>query len=385
MPIPKDLFLLDPGVVFLNHGSFGATPRPVFEAYQDWQRRLECQPVQFLATDLPALLLDARASLGAYLNAPAGDLVFITNATYGVNTIARSLRLDPGDEILTSDHEYGACDRTWEYLCARSGAHYVRQSIPLPVCDSQEIEEALWQGVSARTRLIFLSHITSPTALTLPVEAICRRARASGILTFVDGAHAPGQIPVDLQAIGADFYTGNCHKWMMTPKGAAFLYARPEAQPLVEPLVVSWGWKPEPSFTTGSPFVDVLQWLGTHDPSAALAVPAALRFMEAHDWPSVSLECQALLDDALGRIGALTGLKRLYPPGAGFYRQMACASLPHQEDLPGFKSRLYKQYQIEVPCIEWNGMHLLRISVQGYNTREDIDRLLQALEKMIGE
>lgn len=203
MPVPKDLFLLDPALVFLNHGSFGATPRPVFEAYQDWQRRLERQPVQFLARELPILLLDARTRLGAYLNAPAQDLAFITNATYGVNAVIRSLNLEPGGEILTSDHEYGACDRTLDYVASRSGAQIVRQPIPLPVSDVQEIEAALWQGVSARTRLIFLSHITSPTALTMPVEDICRRARAAGILTFVDGAHAPGQIPVDLQAIGA--------------------------------------------------------------------------------------------------------------------------------------------------------------------------------------
>ena len=383
MPVLKELFVLDPEVVFLNHGSFGATPRPVIEAYQDWQCRLERQPVQFLARELPALLLEARSRLGAYLNAPAQDLVMITNATYGVNALARSLKLKPGDEVLTSDHEYGACDRTWEYLCDRSGARYIRQPIHLPVSDPQAIEESIWKGVTPHTRLIFLSHITSSTALTLPVESICRRARNAGILTFVDGAHAPGQIPVDLQAIGADFYTGNCHKWMLAPKGSAFLYARPEVQSLVEPLVVSWGWKPEADFTTGSPFVDILQWLGTRDPSAALAVPAALRFMKDYDWPSVSLECQALLESALERMQVLTGMAYLYPPRQGFYRQMACASLPHQEYLIGFKTRLYEHYRIEIPCIEWNGLHLLRISVQGYNTPDELDSLIEALREIL--
>jgi isopenicillin-N epimerase len=379
----QDLFLLDPDVAFLNHGSFGATPRPVFEAYQDWQRRLERQPVQFLAGELPALLLDARGKLGAYLNAPADDLAFITNATYGVNTIGRSLHLEPGDEILTSDHEYGACDRTWEFLCARSGARVVRQHISLPVQDPERIVDELWQGVTPRTRMIFTSHITSPTALTLPVREICRRARRAGFLSFIDGAHAPGQIPLDLAAIGADFYTGNCHKWMMAPKGSAFLYARPEVQSLVEPLVVSWGWKPEPSFTTGSPFVDVLQWLGTRDPSAALAVPAAIRFMKEHDWPAVSLECHALLREAMRSIAAHTGLEQFYPAGAGLFYQMGAVPLPPIPDPSAFKKRLYEEYRIEIPCFEWNGRPLLRISVQGYNTPDDLDRLIEALEVML--
>jgi isopenicillin-N epimerase len=382
MPVLKDLFLLDPGVVYLNHGSFGATARPVFETYQEWQRRLERQPVQFLVDELPAELEKARTKLGAYLNASAQDLVFITNATYGVNVIARSLHLEPGDEVLATDHEYGACDRMWDFVCEKSGARYIRQHIPLPVMDPDEILEAVWQGVTGRTRLVFLSHITSSTALTLPVEAIVRRARQAGVLTLIDGAHAPGQLPLDLNALGADFYTGNCHKWMLAPKGSAFLYARPEAQPLVEPLVVSWGWKPEASFTTGSAFVDAHQWLGTRDPSAALSVPAAIQFMEDHDWPSVREACHALLEIAMQRIGEFTRLAPVYPPGKGFYHQMGVVPLPPQEDLQGFKRRLYAEHRIEVPCLEWQGRQLMRISIQGYNTLEDIERLVEGVKRV---
>ena len=233
----KRHFLLDPTVTFLNHGSFGATPKPVFAAYQDWQRRLERQPVLFLGREIDGLLRQSRQALGEYLDAAADDLVYIPNATHGVNIVARSLALQPGDEILTTDHEYGACDYTWEFVCKKTGATYIHQPIPLPVQSEDEIIEQFWQGVTLRTKVIYLSHITSPTALRLPVEQICQRARQAGIWTLVDGAHAPGQIPLDLKAVGADFYTGNCHKWLLSPKGAAFLYARREAQPLIEPLI----------------------------------------------------------------------------------------------------------------------------------------------------
>ncbi len=379
----KDLFLLDPEVVFLNHGSFGATPRPVFEVYQDWQRRLEQQPVHFIITELPGLLKHARQILGEVLHAPAGDLVFIPNATFGVNVVARSLALGPGDEILASDHEYGACENAWELICRKTGATYVRQPVPLPVESGEQIVEQFWQGVSPRTRLIFLSHITSSTALRLPVEAICQRARAAGILTLLDGAHAPGQIPLDMQAIGADFYAGNLHKWAMAPKGSAFLYTRPERQGLIEPLIVSWGWGANAIYNSGSAYIDALEWWGTRDCSAYLAVPAALQFQADHDWASVRQKCHELVRQALHRICDLTGLAPLYPDDAGLYHQLAIAPLPPVADLPGFKERLYQQYRIEIPCFEWAGRQLIRVSVQGYNTQADIDALLAALPALL--
>src|SRR5215207_5918163 len=195
----KEHFLLDPQVVFLNHGSYGATPKPVFEAYQNWQRHLEHQPVLFLGRELPHLLRVSRTALGKYLSIDADDLVYIPNATHGVNIVAHSLQLKPGDEILTTNHEYGACDYTWEFVCAKTGASYIHQPISLPVTAPEIIVEEFWQRVTERTRVIYLSHITSATALRLPVEEICRRARDAGILTVIDAAHAPGQIPVDLK------------------------------------------------------------------------------------------------------------------------------------------------------------------------------------------
>lgn len=382
-PELKSLFLLDPEVIFLNHGSFGATPRPVFKIYQEWQRRLEQQPVQFLGREFADKLLTARDCLGTYFNSRAADLVFIPNATYGVNVIARSLQLQPGDEILTTDHEYGACDKVWTYICQQRDARYIRQPINVPFESETLVAEQLLNAITPRTRLIFLSHITSPTALRFPVEIICQVARQAGILSLIDGAHAPGQIPLDLPAIGADFYTGNCHKWMMSPKGAAFLYAHPEVQNLVKPLVISWGWEADAQFSTGSVFIDHHQWTGTHDPAAALSVPAAINFQTTYHWDEVRAQCHALLESAVTRISELTGLAPLAVSGHRFYTQMASLPLPPLDDVHTFQSRLYKDYKIEIPCLEWNGQPLLRISLQGYNQPTDIDRLVEALTTML--
>jgi isopenicillin-N epimerase len=377
----KHLFLLDPAVIFLNHGSFGATPRPVFRAYRAWQRRLERQPVLFLGRRLHTLLAEARRELGAYLGADAADLVFVPNATFGVNVVARSLQLGPGDEVLASDHEYGACDKTWEFLCRKTGATYRHQPIPLPIGSPAEILDHLWRGVTPRTRVIFLSHITSPTALTMPVAAVCARARQAGILTLIDGAHAPGQIPLNLATIGADFYVGNLHKWALSPKGAAFLYARSDRHALVEPLVVSWGWQPDQS-AAGNSFVDLLEWWGTHDPAAPLSVPAAIRFQQEHDWPRVRITCHELLREAQRQLEDLVGMPAGRPDSSEWYAQMAAFPLPRC-DAPALQRRLYDEYRVEVPIVEWNGRQLIRVSVQGYNTQEDLEALIGALRAVL--
>jgi isopenicillin-N epimerase len=382
-PTLQNAYLLDPAIHFLNHGSFGATPRPVFDAYQNWQRRLEHQPVQFLGVELGSLLAESRQALADYLHTSADNLVYIPNATYGVNVIARSLPLEPDDEVLTTNHEYGACNNAWQFLSRKQGFRYIQQPIAMPITSAETIVEQLWQGVTPRTKLIYLSHITSATALRLPVEAICARARAAGILTLVDGAHAPGQIVLHLPEIGADFYTGNCHKWLSAPKGAAFLYARPEVQHLVEPLIVSWGWGENRTLSFGSDFLDYLQWTGTYDPAAALSVPAAIQFQQIHNWTAVQNRCHTLLQQTLDRIHALTDLPPMYPPNAGFYRQMAIFALPPIADLPAYKQQLYTNYRIEIPVIAWENWQFLRISVQAYNTQSDMDALVTALQETL--
>jgi isopenicillin-N epimerase len=375
----KQYFLLDPEITFLNHGSFGACPRPVFEVYQEWQRRLERQPVLFLGREIDQLDQQARQALGEYLGANADDLVFVPNATHGVNILARSLNLRPGDEILSTDHEYGACDRAWDFMSKKTGMRVIRQTIPLPVASPEAFVETFWQGVTPSTKLIYLSHITSPTAQKFPVEAVCARARQEGILTLIDGAHAPGQLDLKLEAIGADFYTGNCHKWMLAPKGAGFLYARREVQEMIEPLVVGWGYNPEQAPQHATRFVDHFQWTGTHDPAAALSVPAAIQFMHDHRWHQVRQNCDRLLCDTLSRISGLFDLPEAYCSPAFRPPQMGVARLPANTEIEQLKLRLYEKHQIEVPLIEWNGEKFVRISVQGYNDEADLVRLEKAL------
>ena len=350
----REHFLLDPDVVFLNHGSFGACPRPVFEAYQAWQRELEREPVQFIARRLDDLLAHARAELAAFVGTGADDLTFVPNATTGVNMAARALDLKPGDEILATDLEYGACNFAWERLCAQTGAQYVRA----PVGE-------LFEHRTERTRAVFLSHITSETALLLPLEEIVEQAQLHGLATVVDGAHAVAQVDLDLAALGVDFYAGNCHKWLCAPKGSGFLYVRPEWQKAVDGPIVSWGYA-EPAT-----FVSRTERQGTLDPAAYLAVPEAIAFARAHD---VRERCVALARQARNELCALLGTEPIAPDAQVL--QMASVRLP--EPQPSLTQRLFDDHRIEIPTTG-DGDDLLRISIAPYTEREDVERLLDAL------
>lgn len=385
----RDFFLLDPDITYLNHGSFGACPEPVFAEYQRWQRELERQPVEFLGRRSDGLLDGAREKLSGYLNVRPDDLVFVPNATSGLNVVARSLPLASGDEVLSTDQEYGALDRTWQHVCGKSGASYVHRSIGFPVTDPNDVVEAIWSGVTPRTKVLFLSHVTSGTALTLPVGELCRRAREAGILSIVDGAHAPGQIPLDLDGLGADVYAGNCHKWLCAPKGSAFLYVRPEQQAWVESLIVSWGWvegnewhRPEGGFVARN------QWQGTRDIAAFLAVPAAIEFQADHDWPTVRDRCHDLAVEAQARMTELTGLEAISTeselPSWSWYAQMVAMPVPPL-DRRALHRRLYDEHRIEVPVSGSNERPFVRVSFQGYNTRQDLDALFEALRGLLPE
>ena len=373
----RPLFMLEPGVIFLNHGSFGATPKPVFEVYQDWQRRLEAQPVRFLGRELHSYLAEARAVLGDYLNVSSSDLSFVTNATYGVNIVARSLQLGPDDEVLTSDQEYGACDNIWTYLSQVQGFSYRHATVPL-AATPRVMTEAFWSAVTPKTKVIYLSHITSPTAQIFPVAEICVRARKAGILTVIDGAHVPGQLALDLQTLAADIYTGNLHKWLCAPKGAGFLYVHPNAQPLIKPLIVSWGLTRGKAESLGSSFLDNLGWVGTEDVSRYLAVPAAIDFQRQHHWPTVRRECHALLASTLARLADVTALTPAYADESG-YAQLAVSPLPIGTNPALLQARLYNDYHIEIPLTEHLGQPYLRVSVQGYNTQAELDVLVDAI------
>lgn len=377
----KEHFLLDPDVIFLNHGSFGATPRPVFESYQRWQWELEKQPVEFLGRRSDELLNHARSILADYLGTKRDNLVFITNTTTGVNILARGIKLEPGDEVLASDHEYGAMDRTWKYLSQASGFSYFNHKFSVPILNADQWMEEFWSGVTSRTRVIFLSHITSPTAIILPVAEICKRARQAGILTIIDGAHAPGQIDLTLEDLGADFYIGNLHKWLCAPKGSAFLYARPEVQHLAQPLIISWGW--ESDQPSQSLFIDWHQWTGTRDIAAFLSVPDAIKFQMDHNWPVVRDRCHQLASELRNRITNLTGLEPLYSDSNDWYRQMGTVPLPQSVDIIEGKKFLYEHYRIEIPIIQWKDQKLIRFSLQGYNTMDDVLALETAIKNLI--
>ena len=375
----KKHFLLDPSVTFLNHGSFGATPKPVFNEYQHWQLELERQPVEFMGRRFTGLMAESRAVLGEYLGTHADNLVYTQNVTISINIVARSLELGVGDEVLTSDHEYGAMDRTWRFLAKERGFTYVNQPVSLVSRDA--FIDSFWSAVTPRTRVIFLSHITSPTALIFPVDEIIKRARSAGIITVIDGAHVPGQLPLDLDALGADFYGGNLHKWLCAPKGAGFLYARPEMQHLLKPLVVSWGYESE---TPGpSAFVDQHEWWGTRDIAAFLSVPTAIKFQKKNHWDKVRIACHILAKDAQQQICELTGLAPLHAQSDDWFAQLTAAPLPVDTDLAALKARLYDEYRIEVPLIAWNNMKLIRVSIQGYNSKRDVARLIKALTVLL--
>ena len=381
----KRHFLLDPSVTFLNHGSFGATPKPVYREYQRWQRELEKQPVEFLGRRATGLMAEARAALGNYLGTHADNLVYTQNVTVSLNIVARSLELGAGDEVLSTNHEYGAMDRTWRFLSKERGFTYINQNIsltpdPSPERRGETFVESFWRGVTPRTRVIFLSHITSPTAIIFPVKEIIERARRANILTVIDGAHVAGQLSLQLDSLGADFYGGNLHKWLCAPKGAGFLYARPEVQHLLKPLVVSWGYESETP--SGSNFVDYNEWWGTRDLAAFLSVPAAIEFQEKHNWEAVRAECHQIACYSQEQICNLTGMSPLHPAD-DWFRQMTTAPLPVDTDIIALKEQLYDRHKIEVPLVAWNGNKLIRISVQGYNTRKDIVVLLNALKALL--
>lgn len=381
-------FLIDPEVIFLNHGSFGATPKPVFDEYQRWQRELEWQPVEFLSRRSDDLLDDARSQMATYLGCRRDELVFVPNATTGINVVARSLPVEPGDEVLGTDLEYGACERAWEWNLEQRGARYLRARVPLPVGSPDDVVEAIFAAVTPRTRAIYLSHITSGTALRLPIEAVAARAREQGILTVIDGAHAIGQIPVDLDASGVDLYSGNSHKWLCAPKGSGILYARPEHHVWLQSPIVSWGWIQESDrFLGDRQFVSRNQFQGTRDIAAFLATPSAIAYQMERDWDTVRDRCQDLVVEARDRIAALSGLPQIAPaPAPGDYawfRQMAIAPLPVDINGKELKRRLYDDYRIEIPVTQVGDRHYIRFSFQGYNGRDDLEALLSALEHLL--
>ena len=377
----RDLFQLDPTVTFLNHGSFGATPRAVTETYRYWQDKLEEQPVAYFRA-IDEELAKARCALGDYVNTDGDNLVYVPNATFGVNIVGRCLDLRPGDEILTTNHEYGACLNVFRFLEGKIGIKVVEAPVSLPASNDEEYIEQIWSHRTEKTRILYISHVTSATALRLPVEALCARAREAGILSLVDGAHVLGQWPLDLAAVGADFYTSNAHKWLCAPKGSAFLYAAPEHHARLDPFVVGWGWGPDRKKSFGSDFLDFHQYLGTNDFAAYLSVPRAIEFYKENSWAEQRARCHELVSDWIEAMSNFTGLEPVYKDD-GFYAQMGVCRLPDGTDTLKLKEDLYNYFRVEIPIIEWQGQPFVRISCQAYNTQDDVDRLMEALAALV--
>ncbi|MCD6017110.1 MAG: aminotransferase [Bacteroidetes bacterium] len=376
----KELFLLDPNITFLNFGSFGACPKPIFADYQKWQLELETEPVQFMTVKGLNYLKQSREALGSYINCHPDDIVFTPNPSYAFNIIAKSIDLKPGDEILTTNLEYGAMDKTWDYYCNQKGAKYVRREITLPIAGKKAFIDHFMEGVTKNTKAIFISQITSTTALILPVKEICDLAKEKGLLTIVDGAHVPGHIPLNLSLLQADIYTGACHKWMMAPKGCSFLYVKKEYQSSFDPLVISWGFNS--ATPSHSQFLDYHQLQGTRDFSAFLTLPKAIEFLNKYDWEKQSSACRKLVRDNALRFCDLLGTQPLCPLDDTFLGQMF--SIPiHTTEPETLQRDLFEAYKIEIPVMRHGPDTYLRFSIQVFNTQKDLDLLYEALKEII--
>jgi len=316
----KDLYLLNPEITFLNHGSFGACPKPVFEEYQRWQHKLEQQPVEFMARDIYDYLKEARDSLGKFVGCSGDDLVYVTNPTTAVNTIIRSLDFGPGDEILTTDQEYGALIRTWNQYADKRGFKLVEHVTQFPMTTHEDFVNKFWSDVNEKTKVIFISQITSATGVILPAEEICRRAKAEGIMTIIDGAHVPAHIPLNISEMDPDVYVGACHKWLSAPKGSSFMYVKNSLQENVNPLIISWGSEVDPS---PSPFIYENQYQGTWDPSAFLTVPSAIQFQIDNDWESVKKRCRNLTQETRDRVYDIIKTEPICPNNDEWLGQMS--------------------------------------------------------------
>ena len=376
----KSEFLLDPNIIYLNHGSFGACPKPIFADYQKWQVELEREPVQFILKNSLDYLKTSKAALAQYINCDPDDFYFTVNPTVAINTVMRSLDLKPGDEILATNHEYGAMDRIWNFFGRKSGVKYVRQEISLPIISKQQILDEFWRGYNSNTKAIFINQISSVTALIFPVKEICQRAKELGLITIVDAAHVPGHIALDLSDIDADYYTGTLHKWMLTPKGCSFLYVKKELQQKLDPLVISWGY--DSVAPSGNSFLDYHEPQGTRDISAFLTAPAAIAFLKKHNWEVRAAECRKMIRDNYLNFCKLLNTQPVCPITEEFLGQMCSIEITTSAPAE-LKELLFSKYNIEIPIMTIDDKTYLRITVQVYNSQADLDSLYEAISDIL--
>ncbi len=376
----KSHFLLDPTITFLNHGSFGACPKPIFEDYQKWQLELEKEPVQFIQKTGAGYLKASKLALAKYIGCDVDDFFFTQNPTVAINTIMRSLDLKPGDEILSTNHEYGAMDRTWHFFCKKTGAKYVQSTISFPIISKEQLLAEFWKGYTPNTKVIFINQISSATALVFPVKEICDKARELGLITIIDGAHTPGHIDLNIMEMNPDYFTGTTHKWLLTPKGSSFLYVKKDKQKTLEPLVISWGY--ESDTPSHSQFLDENEYQGTRDISAFLTLPKALQFLEENNWKQKTNVCKQLILEYYPKFCELVNSKPICPITSEFLGQMC--SIPINTIKPlELKELLFNKYHVEIPITQLNGNFYMRITLNAYNTINDLEVLRNAIIDII--
>jgi isopenicillin-N epimerase len=385
-PDARAQMLLDPTVTNLNTGSFGPLSRPVFERVTELRRRLAEEPMAFFVREMPPLLWHARERLAQFIGGVPECLIFTENVTTAINLVASSLSIASPGEILLTDHEYGAMHWTWERAAQRQGL--TLRTFPLPIMPSspQEIVDAACAAMTERTRLLFFSHVLSPTGMVLPARELCTEARRRGILSVVDGAHAPAFVPLNVELIDADFYGSNCHKWLLAPTGAGFLYVGKRMEDRLMPLQVSWGWRsdrtlrPDQRDEFGStPRIRFLEFEGTRDVCPWLATPAAIDFQAEIGWERLRSRVAELSSHVRKRLNGLAGLRLTTPDHPELHGAMTAFRLPSGVDAQALRRGLWERFRIEAPIIERPDGLLIRASTHFYNTEEEVERLAQAL------
>ena len=383
--------MLDPKVTNLNTGSFGPLPTVVFERATELRRRLAAEPMDFLLREQGEHLWHARESLAKFLNADARQLIFTSNVTASVNIVASSLTLAAPGEILLTDHEYGAMHWCWERAAQRLGLTIRTFPLPILAREPQEIVAAACKAMTAKTRLFFFSHVLSPTGLVLPAKEMCAEARRRGILTVVDGAHAPAMIPLALDEIAADFYGANCHKWLLAPTGSGFLYLGNGSEDRLQPLQVSWGWRPDRGQLDqrddlgSTPRIRYYEFEGTRDICPWLAVPAAVEFQRQLGFEQIRQHNERLVQYVRNRFAAITALTPAIPRHPALRGFMTPFRLPASRQAAHWRTTLWERYRIEAPIVERPEGLLLRISTHFYNTEAEIDRIAVAVEELLAQ
>jgi isopenicillin-N epimerase len=387
----RSAMLLDPAVTNLNTGSFGPLPRVVFERATQLRHRLAEEPMDFLLREMPGHLWHARESLAAFLGADPRRLIFTANVTASINIIASSLVLAAPGEILLTDHEYGAMHWCWERAAQAYGLTIRTFRLPILAREPQEIVDAACAAMLPRTRLFFFSHVLSPTGLVLPAKELCAEARRRGILSVVDGAHAPAMVPLDLDDIAADFYGANCHKWLLAPTGSGFLYLGKGSEDRLQPLQVSWGWRPDRAAldqrdeSGSTPRIRHYEFEGTRDICSWLAVPTAIEFQRGLGFAQIRAHNERLVQCVRQRFAGITALTLAMPTHPSLHGFLTAYRLPADVQAPVWRAALWERFRIEAPIVERPEGLLLRISTHFYNTEEEIDRVGSAVEALLKE